>query len=434
VSPDRFKSAVPLARRDLLRWSAAVLGAAALPLRALPATAAGPDGEGQDEDAYRAAFRAAVAADKRIRCHAEPGREFWYRPGQLLAARADVRRVGAWLRAAGVPFENDKGFGSVGRFLLGADDDIPALVSKLRDPRQWPNAVPPAVQPHHVLVGYENIMGNPDTGPVQAAEPGRTKEQGGKGVLVGICDTGIWRDAALVHPWRLGGAYLPDPGDEDPVYGHDDVLSLQGGHGTFVAGVLRAAAPEVSFDPEVALADTGIGDEEMLVAALDGLARRVSIINLSLGCRTQDDVPPLPIADRIAALGREVVVVAAAGNAGGSRPAWPAALPGVLAVAAVQDDGDGVVPARYSNFGPWVDACAQGTHVSTYVTGVLDLAGAAPEKFDGFARWSGTSFATPHVAGRIAALMTEQGLSATAAAATLLSGPRWHPDYGVLVP
>jgi subtilisin family serine protease len=432
VSPDRFKTGTALARRDLLRWSAAVLGAAALPLRALPAAAAGGPA-GQADGAYQAAFLAAVAEDRRIRAYLEPGREFWYRPGQLLAARADVRRVAAWLRAAGVRFEHGKSFGSVGRFMLDDDADVPALVVKLRDPKQWPQSAPPAVQPHHVLVGYDNIMGSPDNGPVQAAEPGRTKEQGGKGVLVGICDTGIWRDAALVHPWRLGGAYLPDPGDEDPVYGHDDVLALQGGHGTFVAGVLRDVAPEVSFDPEVALSDVGIGDEEMLVAALDGLDRRVSIINLSLGCRTQDDVPPLPIADRIAALGREVVVVAAAGNAGGDRPAWPAALPGVVAVAAVQDGEDGVSPAPYSNFGSWVDACARGTHVSTYVTGVLELAGAAPEKFDGFARWSGTSFATPHVAGRIAALMTERGLSPAAAAAALLSGPRWHPDYGVLV-
>jgi subtilisin family serine protease len=442
VSLDRFKSApnrstppsrrhgggaVPVSRRGLLRWSAALAGAAALPAWAAPARA------DDDGAAYRAAFAAAIAEDPQISVYAEAGREFWYRPGQLLAARADVRRVALWLREAGVPFRTDKGFGSVGRFLLAAEADIPSLVAKLRDPRQWAGAEPPAVQPHHVLVGYDNIMGNPGSGPVAAAAPALPSHDGaGKGVLVGICDTGIWRDAAQFHPDRLGGAYLPEPDDEDPLYTHADLLALQAGHGTFVAGVLRQAAPDVSFDPEVALSGTGVGDEEMLVAAIDRLDRRTAVLNLSLGCRTQDDVPPLPIADRIAALGRRVVVVAAAGNARSDRPAWPAALPEVVAVAAVTGGADGTVPAPYSNFGSWVDACAEGTRTSTYVTGVLDV-GPAPEKFDGFARWSGTSFAAPHVAGRIAALMTAKGVSAREAADALLDQKRWHPDYGVLI-
>jgi subtilisin family serine protease len=125
-------------------------------------------------------------------------------------------------------------------------------------------------------------------------------------------------------------------------------------------------------------------------------------------------------------------VVAAAGNTGSDRPAWPAALPGVVAVAATTGGPDGTVAAPYSNFGSWVDACAEGTRTSTYVTGVLEV-GKEPEKFEGFARWSGTSFAAPHVAGRIAALMTAKGLSAPEAADALLTQQRWHPDYGVLI-
>ena len=438
MSTDRFKSGLPrpvwgpnvlpLTRRGLLRWSAAAAAAAVLPTWAAPATAG-------ENGGYGAAFMAAVAEDPQIRAYTEPGREFWYRPGQLLAARADVRRVSAWLREADVPFHTGKPFGSVGRFVLADDADIPALVARLREPGQWEGGIPPAVQPHHVLVGYDNIMGNPGTGPlaVAAPTPPRPGEGTGKGVIVGVCDTGIWRDAGSFHPDWLGAAYAPQVDDEDSVYRHDDVLALQGGHGTFVAGVLRQAAPDVFFDPEVALSGMGIGDEEMLVGSLDRLDRRVSIINLSLGCRTQDDVAPLPLADRLAAFDGRVVVVAAAGNAGGSRPAWPAALPGVIAVAAVRGTAEGARVAEYSNFGPWVDACADGTRTSTYVTGVLEVTGAPPEKFDGFAQWSGTSFAAPHVAGRIAALMSEKGLSAADAADNLLNQQPWHPDYGVLV-
>jgi len=63
----------------------------------------------------------------------------------------------------------------------------------------------------------------------------------------------------------------------------------------------------------------------------------------------------------------------------------------------------------------------------------LQLPGQPTQHFDGFAAWTGTSFATGHVAGRLAALMTSAGLSAEAARAALIAGPRWHPNYGVLV-
>jgi hypothetical protein len=145
VSTDRFKSGSPdpargtsgtsITRRGVLRLSAAAAAGALLPARATPA-AAGQDG------GYGAAFLAAVAEDPLIRAYTEPGREFWYRPGQLLAARADVRRVAAWLREAGVRFGTGKPFGGVGRFLLADDADVPALVSRLREPGQWEGGVP----------------------------------------------------------------------------------------------------------------------------------------------------------------------------------------------------------------------------------------------------------------------------------------------------
>lgn len=128
-----------------------------------------------------------------------------------------------------------------------------------------------------------------------------------------------------------------------------------------------------------------------------------------------------------------MVVVASAGNAADNRPSWPAAFDHVVAVAAVTRTADGVVPADYSNFGPWVDACAEGARVSTFVDGTSELPGAAPVQFTGFARWVGTSFAAPHVAGHLATLMTTHGLSASRARLHLQSAPRWHADYGVLV-
>ncbi|MFD0818325.1 S8 family serine peptidase, partial [Micromonospora zhanjiangensis] len=256
----------------------------------------------------------------------------------------------------------------------------------------------------------------------------------GAGVTVGICDTGIWRLAGSWHPLWLGGAYLPEVDDEDALYVSADLLAPQGGHGTFVAGVVRQAAPGVRVDPEQALNPTGIGDESTVVAALGRLGPDVSVINLSLGGFTLDDLPSLPLANAVAALPKTTAVVAAAGNAGISRPVWPAALDRVLAVAAATADKNGVRPAPYSGFGPWVDACALGERDSTYVEGELVLPGRPTRLFHGFATWAGTSFATAHVSGRLAALMTSGGLSADDARLALLAAPVWQPGYGVLVP
>ncbi|MEH0970688.1 S8/S53 family peptidase [Micromonospora sp. CPCC 205546] len=430
---DPYASPPPagLSRRQVMTWSAL---AAAAPLGLVGRGTTAVAGESPDAT-YQRVFLETLTADPDLRRHDLTGREFLYRPRQLLVARPDVSRVMSRLRSYGHPVTEGVGFGGVARLRFAAETDIPALVTRLRDPQQWPGQPVPLVQPHHVLVGFGNIMGNPGGPPRVAAalpapDPARAGE--GAGVTVGICDTGIWRQAGSRHPLWLGGSYLAEVDDEDAVYVGADVLALQGGHGTFVAGLVRQAAPGVRLDPEAALNATGVGDEEMLVAALGRLGPQVSVVNLSLGYFTQDDQPPLPLVNALAALpGR--AVVASAGNAGTSRRAWPAALERVLAVGAVSAGSTGPVPASYSNHGEWVDACALGDRTSTYVRGRLELPGQPTRHFDGFAAWAGTSFATGHVAGRLAALMTGAGLGAEAAQAALVASPRWHPDYGVLV-
>ncbi|WP_326552127.1 S8 family peptidase [Micromonospora sp. NBC_01813] len=434
-----------ISRRRLMGWSA--LAAAALPLGPIgspgPTGPPGPPGpppsSGGDrslDESYQRAFLEVVATHPAVRRHTAAGKEFLYRPRQLLVAPADVQRVTARLRADGHQVTEDVGFGRVSRLRFQQETDIPAVVDKLRDPRQWPGGRAPQVQPHHVLIGFGNIMGNPG-GPPRVApalpppDPARLGE--GAGVTVGVCDTGIWRLAGDVHPLWLGGSYLPEPDDEDPLYLSGTQLALQGGHGTFVAGVVRQAAPGVRVDPESALDANGIGDEESLVGAISRLGPQVTIVNLSLGYFTQHDQPPLPLANTLAALPKTMVVVAAAGNAGTNRPSWPAALTGVLAVAAVEPGDKGPAPAGYSSHGSWVDASTYGDRTSTYVDGQLILPGQPILPFQGFAAWAGTSFATGHVSGRIAALMSGAGLDAPAAAAALTAGPAWHPDYGVLI-
>lgn len=453
--PDEPQRSIPLSRRRLLFLSA-LAGAAGsfagtFAPTGTPASAGAPTPDGAlaratpvrtggsgDDAAYQYAFDRMVSETPKVRRFLAQGREFLYRPRQLLTADADVTRVQGWLRSRDYPTATVRNrFAGMTKMTFDQEVDIPTLVKSLRDPKEWPNGRAAVAQPHHVTVGFGNIMGNPGGPPqVSAAlpppDPARAGE--GAGVTVGVCDTGIWRYAGAWHPAWLGGTYLPELDDEDPLYVSGDLLALQGGHGTFVAGVVRQGAPGVSLDPEQALDASGLGDEEMLVGALSRLSPAVSIINLSLGCYTLDDLPPTPLVNAINNLPGGTVVIASAGNSGGTRPSWPAALSKVVAVSAVQSDGGVLVPAPYSNHGPWLDACAVGDWTSTYVKGRLVLPGVPEKTFLGFADWAGTSFATAYVSGRLAAMMTAGAYDALTAREILLSDPVWHPSYGVLVP
>jgi hypothetical protein len=324
-------------------------------------------------------------------------------------------------------------FAGVERVLFAVNVNIKAIVVDLRDPANWAPAPPPAVQPHHVVFGYPNIMGSPGSPPaVVPSQRPAPSGNAGANQLVGICDTGIWGAAQAAHPAWFGDSYNATAADLDPLYSGGTTLALQGGHGTFIAGVLRRAAPAVRFDPKVALKADGVGDEESVCAALDALDSAVSFINLSLGGYTQDDLPSMPMANALAA--RPAVVVAAAGNASAPRPTWPAALPGVLAVAALRLGRSGLEVADYSNHGPWVDLCARGDWTGPYVSGMLDPPEDPALSFVGWARWQGTSFAVPYTIGRMAEIVTTNGVSPVEAAAQLTGGPQVFPGFGALVP
>ncbi|MCC2335993.1 S8 family peptidase [Cellulomonas wangsupingiae] len=259
---------------------------------------------------------------------------------------------------------------------------------------------------------------------------------------VAVVDTGIdgrpRGDGRLssVARHRKGPDQNIDPLDIEP---DDGLLDLCAGHGTFVAGVVERVAPQARISVHRALLGGGVGSEVDVAKAMVRAARLgADVINLSLGSNTRFDQPSLAVEAALDVIesieeetGREILVVAAAGNTGDTRPVWPAAFRNVVAVAGLTPDGRA---APWSSHGFWVDcsAVAEGIH-APFVKGKESYEFTAePDDFpaDGFAWWSGTSFAAPQVAGAVAALMHEHGIGARRAFARLRATGTPLPDYG----
>jgi subtilisin family serine protease len=213
----------------------------------------------------------------------------------------------------------------------------------------------------------------------------------GRGALIAVVDTGIdKRHPDLVAAVEASfdatdGAPAPD----DP-------------HGTAIAGIIAAHGAIQGVAPDAKVLDVrvfeagadGAGPFANTMFLLRGLQwadeHGARILNLSLA-GPRDDLTGLAIA----ALARKnIVIVAAAGNAGASAPsAYPAAFDDVIAVTAT-DLRDALYAA--ANHGMYIAVAAPGVDVI------------APAFDETYQMNSGTSFAAAHVSGVIA-LMLERG-------------------------
>jgi subtilisin family serine protease len=274
----------------------------------------------------------------------------------------------------------------------------------------------------------------------------------GIGVKVGVIDSGLWH-----HPWlghRVTGRSKDlEASDEGvPVDADGTTLRYFAGHGTFIAGIVLQHAPGAAIVARRVVSNEMV-DDVKLGRQLIEMGGLVAVVNLSLSTRVHHEDDPddrlgmMITANALIDMARrrpDPVVVAPAGNDGGVEPVWPAAFDSVVSVAALDADGDD--SAFFTNHGDWVDASAPGVDVhSTFVhwSGGVEVhpghqvarAPGGDLAFEGWARWSGTSFAAPRVAGAIAALVTPH-LNARQAATMLLqdSGLDHRRGYGSILP
>ncbi|GAA0581713.1 S8/S53 family peptidase [Kribbella sandramycini] len=358
----------------------------------------------------------------------ETGAEYIYRTGVVLVRDEDVERV---IRLFEGGRTGEGGIGGVTRLFLpakvppGAPEDRSTTQRFLKyaDLRLGRGVV----TPEHLFYVTPSVSPCPATEPEEVG-PGTPPEPfldntkaTGKGVKVVVLDVG-WSDAPAAY-WLDGVT-----GDPEDAFGPDGLIKPYAGHGTFIAGVLRSIARDVEVVVKSYFPIAGAIWEFDLAAALDEvLDLAPDIISLSAGTRTRFDLPPLGLdvfvqtrLNRVNGL----TLVAAAGNESSRDYFWPAAFPEAVGVGALAENGRD--RAWFSNFGGWVDVYAPGENlVNAFLTGEYRCTEPPHtgelRKFTGMARWSGTSYATPLVAGLIAGRMSLTGENALQSADALLA-------------
>lgn len=262
-------------------------------------------------------------------------------------------------------------------------------------------------------------------------EPGRRPR---RRPVVAIVGGGI-----ASHPWFAETDWFaevtPEHLDFVPVNG--DVTAVEtAGLVTTAVGEMLKLAPTAYVMVERVLNENGIGGELGVLRGLRRLLKRLEaagtaldVLVFALGHRSPRGPSPV-LKHALERFGPDTAIVAPAGNKGSDEPYWPAAADGVIGVAALSSDG--LQRAEYSDFGPWVDACAVGTDVQgPYLSKVT----AHGREFDGYAQWSATTFAAAHVAGAILAKAAADEISGAEAAHQLLTADSrvTMPQMGIVI-
>ncbi|WP_225075036.1 S8 family serine peptidase [Streptomyces sp. CoT10] len=231
----------------------------------------------------------------------------------------------------------------------------------------------------------------------------------GKGVTVAVLDTGV--DTS--HPDLAGRVAVTrnfvDGEDDADRNGHGThVTSTVGGSGAASGGDEKGVAPDATLAVGKVLGDQGSGSESRIIAGMEWAARdvRARIVSMSLGSSEPSDGTD-PMARAVDTLSRETgaLFVVAAGNTGApSSIDSPGSADAALTVGAV-DPSDRA--AYFTSAGPRTGDNALKPDLAAPGVDILAARSRLAPGNGAYTSMSGTSMATPHVAGA-AALLAQQ--------------------------
>ncbi|WP_406361044.1 S8 family serine peptidase [Streptomyces sp. NBC_01579] len=240
----------------------------------------------------------------------------------------------------------------------------------------------------------------------------------GKGVKVAVLDTG----ADQSHPDLAGRVSeakdFSGSGSTEDRFGHGThVAATAAGSGAASSGLRKGVAPSADLLIGKVLGDDGSGGESEVIAGMEwAAAQGAKVVNMSLGADMQTDgTDPMSLAVNEISRSSGALFVVAAGNSGPgpTTVGSPGAADAALTVGAVDRDDK---LASFSSRGPRFGDRAAKPDITAPGVGIVAARAAGTllgdPVGDHYVKMSGTSMATPHVAG----------------AAALLAGQ--HPEWG----
>ncbi|MFD3614244.1 S8 family serine peptidase [Streptomyces sp. NPDC058676] len=232
----------------------------------------------------------------------------------------------------------------------------------------------------------------------------------GKGVKIAVLDTGVDATHPDLKDQVIEAKNFSTSTDNKDHVGHGThVASIAAGTGAKSGGKLKGVAPGADIISGKVLDDTGSGDDSGILAGMEwAAAEGADVVNLSLGGMDTPEVDPLEAAVNKLSADKGILFAIAAGNSGPESVGSPGSADAALTVGAV-DDKDKL--ADFSSTGPRTgdgaikpDVTAPGVDITAASAKGSAIEQEVGEKPAGYLSISGTSMATPHVAGAAAIL------------------------------
>ncbi|MFE5241762.1 MULTISPECIES: S8 family peptidase [unclassified Streptomyces] len=225
----------------------------------------------------------------------------------------------------------------------------------------------------------------------------------GKGTKVAVLDTGVDAEHPDLVNQVAATKNFTDAADTGDLVGHGThTASTAGGSGAAGDGRKKGVAPGTSLLVGKVLNDAGYGLDSWIIAGMQwAVDQKADVVSMSLGNPTVGDcTDPVAQATEQLSQSKHTLFVVAAGNAGpkSGTVSSPGCVPSVLTVGAVDRDD---TTAPFSSRGPVAVTHTLKPEIAAPGVGI-SAASAGGRGVYAYRTMSGTSMATPHVAGAAA--------------------------------